>query len=92
MQLSSSDPTGLTVPATVILDAGTTTATFGIVMHNDQVIEGSRPITVTASVENWTSGSATLTDLDDDATLAVVLPDSGWKGQTLSGTLQLGER
>ena len=90
VQLSSSDPTGLTVPATVVLDAGKTTATLSIVMHDDHVIEGSRPITVRATAPNWTSGSATLTDLDDDATLAVVLPDSGWKGQTLSGTLQLG--
>ena len=85
MQLSSSDATGLTVPATVILDAGATTASFSVVMHDDHVIEGNRPITVTASADNWTSGSATLTDIDDDGTLAVVLPSSGWKGQTLSG-------
>ena len=92
VQLSSSDTTGLTVPATVVLDANTTTANFSIVMHDDQVIEGNRPITVTATADNWTSGSASLIDLDEDATLAVVLPASGWKGQTLfgAGTLQLG--
>ncbi|MGO9115920.1 MAG: dockerin type I domain-containing protein [Thermoguttaceae bacterium] len=92
VQLTSSYPAGLSVPATVILHAGTTTASFGISMHDDHVIEGNQHITVTASVENWTSGSASLTDIDEDATLAVILPASGWKGQTLSGagTLQLG--
>ncbi len=90
VQLVSSDPTGLTVPATVILHAGTTTASFYLAMHDDHVIEGNRAITVTASVENWTSGSATVTDLDDDGTLAVTLPASGWEGQVVSGKVQLG--
>ena len=90
VQLVSSDPTGLTVPATVILHAGATTANFYVVMHDDHVIEGNRAITVTASVDNWTSGSATLTDLDDDGTLAVLLPSSGWEGQVLNGEVQIG--
>jgi hypothetical protein len=92
VQLLSSDVTGLTVPATVILRAGQTTANFNLTMVDDHVIQGDRPITITAQMENWTPGSATLTDLEDDATLTVALPASGWEGQTLTGagTVQLG--
>ena len=91
-QLTSSDTTGLSVPRTVILPAGQTTANFDVTMIDDHVIEGNRPITVTAQMDNWTPGSATMTDIDDDATLAVRLPASGWKGQTLAGagTVSLG--
>ena len=92
VQLLSSDTTGLTVPATVILHAGQTTANFNVTMVDDHVIQGDRPISVTAQMDNWTSGSATLTDLEDDAALTVTLPTSGWEGQTLAnaGTVQLG--
>ena len=92
IQLLSTDVTGLTVPATVILRAGQTTATFDVTMVDDHVIRGDRPITVTAQMDNWTSGSATLIDLEDDAALTVTLPASGWEGQTLAnaGTVQLG--
>ena len=92
VQLTSSDTTGLSVPRTVILPAGQTTANFDVTMIDDHVIEGNRPITVTAQMDNWTPGAATMTDIDDDATLAVSLPASGWEGQTLAGagTVRLG--
>ena len=83
--MSSSDTTGLTVPATVTIPAGQTSVSFDVTMHDDHVIEGNRPITVSALMDTWTPGSATLTDIDDDASLAVSLPASGWKGQTLTG-------
>ena len=56
------------------------------------MIDGNRPITVTAQMDTWTPGAATMTDIDDDGTLAVSLPASGWEGQTLTGagTLTLG--
>ena len=61
-------------------------------MHDDHLIDGSRPIAVTAQVDNWTSVAATMTDVDADGTLAVGLPASGWERQTLigAGTLTLG--
>ena len=89
VQLSSSDTTGLTVPATVTIPAGQTSATFDVTMHDNGVIDGNRPITVTAQMDNWTSGSATMTDIDADGTLAVSLPASGWEGQTLTGAGKL---
>ena len=73
------------MPATVTIPAGQTSASFNVTMHDDHVIEGNRPIAVTAQMDNWTSGSATMTDIDDDGTLAVTLPASGWEGQTLTG-------
>ena len=92
VQLSSSDTTGVTVPATVTIPAGQTSATFNVTMHDDHVVEGNRPISVTAQMDTWTSGSATMTDIDDDGTLAVTLPASGWEGQTLwgAGSVQIG--
>ena len=64
VQLSSSDTTGLTVPATVTIPAGQTSASFNVTMVDDHVIEGNRPISVTAQMDNWTPGSATMTDFD----------------------------
>ena len=92
VQLSSSDTTGVTVPATVTIPAGQTSATFNVTMVDDHVIDGNRPISVTAQMDTWTSGSATMTDIDDNGTLAVSLPASGWEGQTLTaaGTLDVG--
>ena len=72
--------------------AGQTTANFDVTMIDNHVIEGNRPITVTAQMDNWTPGSATMTDVNNNATLAVSLPASGWEGQTLAGagTVRLG--
>ena len=91
VQLASGDTTRLTVPATVTLPAGQTTVNFTATLLDDHVIEpGPTPVTVTSQVENWTSGAATINILDDDNTMAITLPASGWEGQTLSGTVQLG--
>ncbi len=89
--LTSSGTTHLTVPATVTLPAGQTSVNFTATLLDDHIIEsGPMPVTVTAAVENWTSGTATINILDEDATMAISLPASGWKGQTLSGTVQIG--
>lgn len=93
VQLASSDTTGLTVPPTVVLLAGQTTAQFCLIMHDDHVVEGNRSISVTASVPGWTSGSASMIDVDDDATIEVILPTSTWEGQGVqqnAGTVQIG--
>ena len=92
--LLSNYTSGLTVPATVTIHAGQTTATFDVTMHDDRLIQGNRPVVVTAAVENWTSGSATLSDIDDDRTIAVIAPSDVWEGQGVlhnAGTVRLGE-
>ena len=89
--LTSSDTTRLTVPATVILQAGQTTVNFTATLLNDGIIEGGpTPVTVTSEVENWTNGMATTSIIDDNDTMTLSLPTSGWEGQTLAGTVQLG--
>ena len=93
VQLASSDTSRLTVPATVTLLAGHTSANFTAALLDDHVIEsGTTPVTVTSQVENWTSGARTVNIIDDDQTMTLTLPASGWEGQTLSGagTIQLG--
>ena len=92
VQLFSSDTTGVTVPATVTIPAGQTSVSFNVTMHDNHVIEGNRQITVSALMDTWTPGSATMTDIDNDASVAVALPASGWKGQTLTnaGSVTLG--
>ena len=93
VQLISGDTSRLTVPATVTLPAGQTTVNFNATLLDDHVIEaGPTPVAVTAQTENWTSGSATVSLLDDDRTMTLALPASGWEGQTLTGTgtVQIG--
>ena len=59
-------------------------------MDNHVIEAGVNPITVTASTENWTSGLTTVNVIDDDRWMTVTLPASGWEGQSLSGSIQLG--
>ena len=91
--LGSDNISHLSVPATVTILAGHTSASFTATVVDDHVIESSpMPITVTAQVENWTTGSTTVSLLDSDNTMTITLPASGWEGQTLSGagTVRLG--
>jgi len=91
--LSSSDTGEVIVPATVILHAGQTTATFDVTIVDDTRIDNAQTVTVTAHVENWTDGAAGVTVLDNDGTLAVTLPADVWEGQGTrpgAGTVQIG--
>ena len=92
IQLSSSLVGRATVPATITLLAGQTTASFSLSVVDNAVIDGTQGVNISAAVENWTSGSAVINIADNDATLAVTLPASGWEGQTLAaaGTVRIG--
>ena len=71
----------IAVPETVILPAGQTSVDFTATLLDDHIMEsGPNPVALTASVENWTSGSATINVLDGDHTMTVMLPTSGWEG------------
>lgn len=73
--LSGSDPTSLTVPATVTISAGETNATFFPTVIADNRLRGDRQVTVTAHVMNWTDGMASMTIHDNKSTnLTVTLP------------------
>src|SRR5207245_3578028 len=95
--LSSSDTNELTVPATVMIPAGQTSAVFTASAMVDNELEAPQAVTVTAHVQNWTNGTATIYVTNNkNWTLALKLPASAWENAgvltnaglvTLSGTL-----
>ncbi len=64
ISLTSSDPTKLTVPATVIIPTGQTSAVFNVNIVDDNIVDGPQSVSVSASVPHWTSGSNSITILD----------------------------
>jgi hypothetical protein len=58
IDLESSDTTELTVPATVTIPQGQTSATFDLTIVDDGVHDGTQTVTLTASAAGWISGSA----------------------------------
>jgi hypothetical protein len=97
VQLRSSDPDELEVPATVTRQAGQTKAEFDLRPVDDRRIDGPRTVTVTVHVANWTDGRDSMVILDnDEPALFVALPVSASEGNgvltnggviRLSGTL-----
>ena len=79
------------MPATATLLAGQTTANFNLSIVNNTMIDGAQPVNVTAGVENWTSRVASIDINDNDSTVTVTIPASGWEGQNLERDRPLGE-
>ncbi|NLF70850.1 MAG: hypothetical protein GX575_17605, partial [Candidatus Anammoximicrobium sp.] len=93
VQLTSNDPSEVTVPATVTILAGQTSATFDVTIVNDTLIDGTQAATVTAHVQNWTDGSDSMDVLDNDGWLTVQLPAGAWENAatlTGAGSVTLG--
>ncbi len=67
VRLTSSAPTELHVPASVLLPAGQTHVTFDLTVVDDIRIDGAQTVTVTAAVDNWTGDSDTITVEDNEA-------------------------
>jgi alpha-tubulin suppressor-like RCC1 family protein len=63
--LSSDDPTEVTVPETVTIPKGKSSAAFDLIVENNVVVDGPKSVTITASVPGWTSGSDTMVVQDD---------------------------
>jgi uncharacterized repeat protein (TIGR01451 family) len=68
VNLSSSDPSSILVPPTVILPAGATSAVFSISMVDNQKIDGTRFVSITASFANWTSATNSMAVTDNEDT------------------------
>jgi hypothetical protein len=66
VQIASSSPGKLSVPASVTIPAGQWSLTFALLAVNNTQVEGPLDYTVTASATNYTSANATVTVLDDD--------------------------
>jgi hypothetical protein len=65
LDLSSSDPTAATVPPSVTITAGNTSANFAISAVDDAIIDGTQTATLTASAAGYAPGSA-LVEVTDD--------------------------
>ena len=73
--LYSSDVSELILPPTVTIPAGASSATFPITVLDDDAIDGSQTLEVSATVQGWTTGQSTVQVQDNEAlTLAVLLP------------------
>jgi len=81
--LASSDQTETTVPASVTIPSGQTTASFDLTIVDDTLGDGSQSVVFTASVAGWTSGTATMTVADNEVpapTISLVSPANGAQG------------
>ncbi|MDF3059312.1 MAG: hypothetical protein K0R17_3527 [Rariglobus sp.] len=95
VELSSDDTGELRVPATTIIPAGQTSASFELLVVDDNRIDGPTAPVITARIDNWTPASATLTVHDNEVrALYITAPAFVREGAgsltatiTLSGTL-----
>jgi hypothetical protein len=67
VSLSSSDPTEAQVPATVVIPAGQSSATFFITAVDDLIWDGDQSVVISATAAPFLGGSATLLVTDDEA-------------------------
>ena len=89
ISLSSNNANAATVPASVTVPAGQTSATFPITVVNNGVFDGGQVATITAHVNNWTDGTAVISVLDN-FNLGLTIPATARKGQgILSGSVQI---
>ena len=76
VSLLSNEINKLTVPATVTIPAGATSATFPVTVVNDQQIDGNKTATITASASGFLTGSDSAVVVDDNIpTLSLTLAD-----------------
>ncbi|MCB1209992.1 MAG: S8 family serine peptidase, partial [Verrucomicrobiales bacterium] len=90
--LTSDDPGELTVPATILIPSGMSSADFEFTVADDFLIDGTQTVHITASQQGWTTGSTSIDVLDDEArTLTMNLPVSILEGQstTAQGSVTL---
>ena len=85
VNLTSSDTSAVTVPASVIIPAGQSNAVFDLTIIDDSLLDGDRVITNTAAALGYDTGQATITVHDNKTTtLAITIPATATKG---AGTL-----
>jgi uncharacterized protein DUF1566/Big-like domain-containing protein/List-Bact-rpt repeat protein len=76
VNLSSDDTSEATVPATVIIPGGSSSANFTISAVDDSAIDGTQTATVSVSATQYTGDSATLEITNDDIAGFTVHPTS----------------
>jgi hypothetical protein len=65
--LASSDVSEATVPTTITIVAGQTSATFPVIPIDDVEADGTQTVTITATAAGFVDGNATATVADNDA-------------------------
>ncbi len=76
VQLGSSDPSKLAVPATVIIPAGASSATFDLNLLDNQLLDGTQPVAINVSAADHVPASAVL-NVDDNETAKLELKIDG---------------
>jgi hypothetical protein len=71
VNLTSSDTTEATVPATVIINAGQSSTTFAIAAIDDEILDGSQTVTLTASASGLNSGTTNVTVTDNETGVVI---------------------
>ena len=82
--LGSSDSSEIVVPESVTILSGENSATFEVQVIDDDLIDGTQNAVVTASAQDWTSGSDPIDVLDDETTaLTLTVPETALEGAVL---------
>lgn len=92
--LSSSDATEVTVPQQVVIPTGQTSASFSMGVIDDDLIDGSQPVSLVAHVHGWEDGTAATAVQDNEPThLSISLAAAVSEGSgPQSGTVSLPGR
>jgi len=86
--LSSSDGTAATVPATVTILSGQTSATFPVTIVDDAATDGTQVSTITAQIPSWANATSNISVLDNETlSLALFLPGTVTEGSTATATV-----
>ncbi|MBK1988118.1 ExeM/NucH family extracellular endonuclease [Sphaerospermopsis aphanizomenoides BCCUSP55] len=72
VNLSSNDTSEVTVPTTVIIAAGQTSATFNVNAVDDAVVDGSQNVVIAANANNFVGATANITVTDNDFAIAKI--------------------
>ncbi len=84
ISLSSSRPTEISVPLSISMLAGQSSASFGITNYDDALLDGTRTVQITAQVSGFASAAASMHNLDNEtAVLTWVTPATVMEGAGL---------
>ncbi|MCA9206226.1 MAG: hypothetical protein KDA59_24405, partial [Planctomycetales bacterium] len=86
VNLSSSDTSEATSPASVVIPDGASSVTFDIDAVDDFIADGTRIVTISASATGHAGASDTVDVTDNDVAGVVVTPTSGLQTSESGGT------
>ncbi|MDM8522052.1 Calx-beta domain-containing protein [Desulfococcaceae bacterium HSG8] len=89
INLVSGDPSEISVPASVTIPKGRTSAVFDLTIMNDTLLDGSPKVTVTAAAADYSPAAAVVQVIDDETVaLAISIPENAAEGDDiLQGTV-----